>query len=109
MADSGSGAQVAGLSGHLVQLLDDPAPSVRRVAALLVGVPLGDPARVPLLLAKLGQETDLLAAYAMIDAIARLDPERGRSRIDSMLHTASAATRAVVGSALQLHDKRQAK
>ncbi|MHC4493304.1 MAG: sigma-70 family RNA polymerase sigma factor [Planctomycetota bacterium] len=103
------GTEVKRAHVHLVQLLDDPAPSVRRVAALLVGVPLGDPARVPLLLAKLGQETELLTAYMMIDSILRLEPDRGRSRIESMLQTAPAATRTVVGAALQLHDERRAK
>jgi RNA polymerase sigma-70 factor (ECF subfamily) len=94
---------------HLLRLLDDPAPSVRRITASLIGVPLGEVAHVPLLLAALGRETDLLTAYAMIDAVLRLDPDRGRSRIESTLQTAPAATRPVIRSALQLHDERRAK
>jgi len=103
------GTEVKRAHEHLLRLLGDPAPSVRRITASLIGVPLGDVAHVPLLLAKLGRETDHLTAYVMIDSILRLDPDRGRSRIASMLQTAPAATRTVVRSALRMHDERRAK
>lgn len=98
------GREVKRAHEHLLQLLDDPAPSVRRITASLIAVPLGDATRVPLLLSRLSKETDLMAAYAMIDAIVRLDPDRGRSRIDSVLQAAPA--RAATQAALKLHDQR---
>jgi HEAT repeat protein len=86
----------------LLELLGDPAASVRRTVAMFVHTPLGDPGNVPRLLSGLRSETDLLAAYAMIDAVLRLDPEAGAARVDAARSEASPSTQAVIDSALRL-------
>lgn len=93
---------------ELLDLLADRAPSVRIVVALLLRVPVADPENVPRLLASLREETDVFAAYAMIEAILGLDPEGGRARIDSTAAAVPSA-RPVIEAALQLREGRGKK
>jgi len=90
---------------ELLDLLADRAPSVRIAVASVLGVLTSDSETVPRLLAALREETDVVAAYAMIEAILRLDPEGGRARIDSVA-AASPSARSVIEAALRLRDGR---
>ncbi len=103
------GAEAPRARRELLDLLSDPAPSVRRDVASLLGVPLKDPENIVRLLAGLRQETDLIAAYAMIDAVLGLDPEGGSARIESARSEAPLATRSVIESALRLRADREAR
>ena len=86
--------------GELLTMLADRAPSVRIAAASSAWVRAGD-ASLPRLLEALRQESDVGAAYAMVDAILRLDPDGGRKRIDDVA-AASASARPAIEAALRL-------
>lgn len=91
------GPEVERARARLLEMIDDPAPRVRRVIPFL----LRDPAHVPLLLEKLRSETDFSVAWAMVQAVLKLDPEGGREAIDEVRATAPAASRAVIDRVLE--------
>ncbi len=91
---------------ELLDLLADRAPSVRIAVASLLGVPVSDSEGAPRLLAALREETDVTAAYAMIEAILRLDPDGGRARIAAAA-SASPSARPVIEAALRLREGRE--
>jgi hypothetical protein len=93
------GPEAARAHAALLDLLADPAPSVRCAVATLVAHVPG--AHVPRLLDALRAETDVTAAYALVTAILRLDPEGGRARVESL-----AAARPLVEQALRLREAR---
>jgi len=99
------GSEAARAHRELLDLLADRVASVRIAVASLLGVPVSDPEVLPRLLAALRDETDVFAAYAMIDAIFRLDPDGGRARIDAAA-SASPSARSVIEAALRLRDAR---
>ncbi|MFI5402605.1 MAG: sigma-70 family RNA polymerase sigma factor [Planctomycetota bacterium] len=103
------GAEAPRARRELLDLLADEAPSVRIAVASLLSVPLKDPENAARLLAALRQETDLIAAYAMIDAVLRLDPEGGAARVEAARSEAPPATRSVIESALRLRADREAR
>jgi hypothetical protein len=91
------GAEAPRARRELPDLLADEARSVRIATALLLAVPVADQENVPRLLAALREETDVTAAYAMVDAVLRLDPG---ARIDS-------ASRPAVAEALRMRAERK--
>jgi HEAT repeat protein len=71
------------LSAALLASLDDPNPGVRAAAARTIGL-IGDRAAVPVLLAHLQRDTDILAGEQIGEAIGRLGDQ---SAVHALLET----------------------
>jgi hypothetical protein len=95
------GAEGDRARGELFDLLTDPAPTVRIATAALAVALSEDPRTLARVLQSLKEETDIMAAYAKIVAILRLDPQEGRARIDAVASEAPSA-RPVIEAALKL-------
>lgn len=89
------GAEATRAHAELLTLLEDPAVGVRRVAAMLVGTPVSDPANLPRLLSTLSREADFSVAWALVRSILDLDPEGGRARIEGLVPASGAAATAI--------------
>jgi HEAT repeat protein len=80
---------------ELVGLLRDPAPEVRRAAALLL--PAGDPRAVPALRAGLSDSDPGVSAACAASVCRRVDPAaRARSAADALVAQATTTARALV-------------
>ena len=84
----------------VVRGLEDDDASVRGIAAVSLGVIVAEPARAEEILARLGRETDPVAAREMAAAVLQLDPAGGKERVRRSLETVPAEVRAAVEKSL---------